>query len=59
MPEQLEESLDDNEKLLDIVDESNTLCGIYKAQSSSYKKGGQSVRKGGDYNESGSTITEQ
>ena len=33
MPEQFEESLDDNELLLDIVDESNTLCNVHNAHS--------------------------
>ena len=33
VPEQFEESLDDNEKLLDIVDKSNTLCNVHNAHS--------------------------
>ena len=32
LPEQFEESLDDHEKLLDLLSESNTLCSVHRAQ---------------------------
>ena len=32
VPEQFEESLDDHEKLLDLLSESNTLCSVHSAQ---------------------------
>ena len=32
IPEQFEESLDDHEKLLDLLSESNTLCSVHRAQ---------------------------
>ena len=34
VPEQFEESLDDHEKLLDLLSESNTLCSVHSAQVS-------------------------
>ena len=31
IPEQVEEFLDDHEKLLDLLEESNTLCNVHNA----------------------------
>ena len=46
IPEQFEKSLDDHEKLLNLLEESNTLCSVHNAQSSVLKF--EEMRKDGD-----------